>query len=261
MSRYSCALVTGASSGLGEGFAEELAATGTDVIIVARSADKLQAIAARLRQQTGRRIEAIALDLTRPDASTVLLSEVRARGLTVDLLINNAGVGLVGKFLDQPIERLQQIVALNGPLVVAITHAFLPDMVGLGRGAVINIGSIGSFQPMPGMAVYGGAKAFVLSFSQALGEEYRDKGIRCLAYCPGPIDSGFFEASGRPELRNDIPPAFLMSPRECAKRAMRALAQGKAVHVPSMPVALFCQVHRILPKRMMTRVAGLITGR
>lgn len=253
---YSCALVTGASSGIGEGFAEELAEAGTDLILVARSADKLEALAARLRQKTGRQITVIPLDLTRPDAASTLLADVQARGLKIDLLVSNAGFGSVGGFLDQPLERYREMVALNGMAMVELAYAFIPLMKAQGRGAIINVASIGSFQPMPGMAVYGASKAFALSFSEALWEECRRIGIRVMALCPGPTDTGFFQASGRAELRDDVPKSLMMTSRECARRALQALARGRSVLVAGWETRVFSELHRFLPRQWMTRLSA-----
>src|SRR6185503_21100614 len=171
MDSYKVALITGASSGIGEAFAQALAAKGTDLILVARSEDKLRALAKQLNELHSRRVEVVTADLGLAGSAAKVHAAAEALGMKVDLLINNAGFGTVGSFLNQDPERERQEVLLNAAAVVDMTHAFLPAMVERGRGGIINVASVASFQPLPYMAVYAATKAFVLSFSQAVRGE------------------------------------------------------------------------------------------
>ncbi len=194
--RGKTALVTGASAGIGAEFARALAARGSDVILVARSQERLRALADELARDFGVRAEVIAADLTRADAARDLYAEAEVRGLTVDLLINNAGFGTHGPFETLAPARDHAEVMLNVAAVVDLTHLFLPAMLKRGDGAVINVASTASFQPVPYMAVYGATKAFVLSFSEALWAECRGRGVRVLALCPGTTATEFFDVVG-----------------------------------------------------------------
>ncbi len=166
------------------------------VILVARSADRLREIAAELTQRHGIRAEALAADLSVPASAVGLSEEVQRRGLAVDLLINNAGFGLHGPFETLSADREQREIDLNIGALVALTHAFLPDMLARLSGAIINLASTLAFQPVPFMAVYGATKAFILSFTQALAEEFRGHDIRFLALCPGTTSTSFWDVAG-----------------------------------------------------------------
>src|ERR1043166_236662 len=198
---YKTALITGASSGIGEAFAHQLAKEGSSLILVARSEDKLEKLAHQIRQKYQRRVYVIPADLSKKSPGAAIAAEVAKRDLKVELLVNNAGFGTVGAFHKQEAVRQQQMIALNCSAIVDLTFAFLPDMLDAGYGGVINIASLAAFQAVPYMAVYGATKAFVLSFSQALWGEYEKQGLRVVAVCPGPVETGFFEATGNSNLR------------------------------------------------------------
>jgi short-subunit dehydrogenase len=198
--RGKTALVTGASSGIGTAFAEALAGRGCDLVLVARSAGALAVLAQRLRSEHGVRVETLAQDLTAPGAAQAVQQETDRLGLGVNILVNNAGFGSVGRFDTIAAQRSAREVALDVAAVVELAHAFLPGMVARGEGAVVNVASTAAFQPVPYMSVYGASKAFVLSFSQALWAEYRSLGVRVLALCPGPVDTNFFAVAGTREV-------------------------------------------------------------
>jgi len=258
---YRSALITGASSGIGECFAAQLAAAGTDLILVARSKDKLDQLAHDLARSHKRKIEVIAMDLSRPEAGERLAEEVEDRGLSVDLLINNAGFGAASVFHKQAPERDRDMIALNVAAVVDLTHAFLPAMIKQHRGAVINIASMAAFQPTPYMSVYGASKAFVLSFTEGLWAEYRNSGLRFLAVCPGPVDTPFLEATGNAKLRGTLPPQLLMSADSVVRESLRALADGKSVLVPGTPHKLVANLPRLIPRQLLARVTALVIKR
>lgn len=187
------ALITGASSGIGEEFARSLASQGMSLILVARSEDKLQTLASELTARHGGRVEVIVADLSRECAAIEVYRAVEERGLKVDWLINNAGFTTHGEFDQIPAAKDHQQAMLNVVAVVDMTHAFLPDILAR-KGAIINVASTTSFYPLAYQAVYGASKAFVLSFSEALWAEYRERGVRVLALCPG-LTTTDFEAA------------------------------------------------------------------
>lgn len=189
------ALITGASMGIGAEFARQLAARRYDLVLVARSRDKLEALAATLRKVHGVRVEVIAEDLTREGAVERVHTEVARRGITLHLLVNNAGFATHGPFEQMPIARQLEEITLNVSALVAITHAFVPHLLAT-RGAVLNVASTAAFFPVPSMAVYGATKAFVLSFSEALWAELGDRGVKVIALCPGATETPFFEIAG-----------------------------------------------------------------
>ncbi|MGB7416003.1 MAG: SDR family oxidoreductase [Thermosynechococcaceae cyanobacterium] len=192
------ALITGASSGIGEAFAVELAQRGMDVVLVARSEIKLQQLAERLTSQHNIKAEVIVQDLTVPEAASAVYKAVQASGQSIDLLINNAGFGDYGVFGDRPRQKQLDMIQLNITALVDLTHQFLADMVKRQSGSIINVASIAAFQPLPYLSVYAATKAFVLSFSEALWEENRKHNVCVLAVCPGPTETQFFEAAEFP---------------------------------------------------------------
>jgi short-subunit dehydrogenase len=255
------ALITGASSGIGATFAAVLAERGHDLVLVARSKDKLDALAAQLNQAHGHRVEVITLDLGEPGAAQRLMQTLKQRKLVVDLLINNAGFGSAGAFAKQDAGRDQQMVALNCAAVVDLAHAILPAMLERGSGGIINVASVAGFQPTPFMAVYGATKAFVLSFTESLWAEVQGKGVQITALCPGPVDTPFFEATGSPGLRKTVPKPLMMQARPVVETALAALAAGRPVAVPGLPSKLTVLVPRLLPRRAMSLLSARLLGR
>lgn len=258
---YATALITGASSGIGAEFARVLAAQGSDLILVARSKDKLEALAEQLRSAHGGQVVVIASDLGKPGAATRLKAEVVKRGFAVDLLVNNAGFGSAGAFAKEDATRNQQMIALNVAAVVDLAQAFLPEMLAVQRGAIINVASSAAFQPTPFMAVYGASKAFVLSFSESLWAEARGKRVKVLALCPGPVDTPFFEATGVPGLRKTVPKPMMMGVEAVVAEALAGLAAGKSVVVPGLPNKFTSFLPRLMPRQLMATATGKLMGR
>jgi len=259
---YRTALITGASSGIGEAFATRLAAAGTDLILVARSHDKLEQLAQDLRRaHRERRIEVIVMDLAKPDPGELLAEEVKQRGLDVDLLINNAGFGGAAAFHKGTAERDQRMIAVNIAALTDLTHAFLPPMVKARHGAVINIASAAAFTPTAYMSVYGATKAYVLSLTEGLWAEYRRLGLRFLAVCPGPVDTPFFEATGNDKLRGTVPPALMLSPDTVAAQSLAALQRGDSVFVPGLGVRLATLLPRLLPRQLVAASTAMVMKR
>ncbi len=251
--RDKTALVTGASSGIGAAFAAELASVGAHLILVARSEDKLHALADRLATQHAIRAEVIATDLSHADAAHNVFTEVQRRGLTVDILINNAGFGTYGPFETLDAEREQQEIRLNVATLVDLTHRFLPPMVARRQGAIINIASVAAYQPSPYAAVYGASKAFVLSFTEALWGEYRTKGVRILALSPGATSTEFFAVAGA----QGAVPGNMETPETVVRVGLRALEQGRPSVVSGRQNALLANLPRFFPRGFVVRLTLL----
>src|SRR5258708_2983332 len=189
-------LITGASSGIGEVFARKLAARGNNLLLVARSEDKLINLCNELGRSKSIRAQYVALDLSERDAPARLFGEAQNRGLEIDFLINNAGFGSMGEFTKLDLDHELNMIDLNVRSLVELTHRFLVPMRERKRGSIINVASTAGFQAVPFMATYAATKAFVLSFSEALAEENRPFGIKIMALCPGLTETSFFEAAG-----------------------------------------------------------------
>ncbi|MGH8629691.1 MAG: SDR family NAD(P)-dependent oxidoreductase [Burkholderiales bacterium] len=255
------ALITGASSGIGEGFARTLAAKGLDLILVARSEDKLRALARQLNEVYSRRVEVVTADLSVAGSAAKVHAAAEALGMHVDLLVNNAGFGTVGAFLKQDAERERQEILLNAASVVDLSHAFLPAMVERGRGGIINVASMAAFQPLPYMSVYAATKAFVPSFSQGLRGELRGKGVKVLCVCPGPVDTPFFDATGNAKLRATVPKATMMSAEDVVRASLRAFAAGRSVVVPGVANKVLAASTRLMPRDLLSAVTAMVMKR
>jgi uncharacterized protein len=246
------ALITGASSGIGEAFAHILAARGMNLVLVARSAEKLRALAQALSAQHSIRAEVVPADLSREGAAQEVYRRTQELGVSVDLLVNNAGFGTYGCFDTLAPEREHEEIMLNVTALVDLTHAFLPAMVERKEGSVINVASIAAFQPVPYQAVYGATKEFVLSFSLALWAEYRKLGVRVVALCPGPTATNFFTVLGA----DDVPRlgGSMHSPEAVVMTGLRALEQGRPYAVEGRRNAFGAQVTHMTPLALTARV-------
>lgn len=256
MNPYKTALITGASSGIGAAYAEALAAAGLDLILVARSEDKLRALAKQLAEVHARRVEVVTADLTHAGAAAKVHAATQALGLDVDLLINNAGFGTVGSFAKLEAARERDEILLNAAAVVDMAHAFLPAMLEHKRGAIVNVASMAAFQPIPYMSVYAGTKAFVLSFSQSLRGELRNKGVKVLAVCPGPVDTPFFEATGADGLRGTVPKASMVTADQVVRESLRALRAGRSVVVPGVAFKLAAMGTKFMPRDLLAAMTA-----
>ena len=258
-------LITGASTGIGAEFARRFAALGHDLVVVARSADRLDDLATQLRAAHRVNVTVIAMDLSLPAAAAELWERTNAFGLSIDVLVNNAGVGTHSDVAAADPERLEDEVALNCRTLVGTTARYLPQMRANGRGTIINIASTAAFQPLPKMAVYGASKAFVLSFTEALWAEERQHGIRVLAVCPGLTDTPFFELAGEgaaSAASGSAARAVTRTPQQVVEHTMRALSSGKPSFVDGIANAFVARVvTRGLPKRMVIALSGrLLNG-
>ena len=228
----SIALVTGASSGIGAAIARELASRGHSLALVARREERLRTLAADLEGEYGISAEVIACDVSDPSQRELLVEEMRGRERMVEILVNNAGFGHQADFAPSPRERMTEMVRVNCEAVVDLTSLFLKGMLERGRGTVINIASTGAFQPLPGSAVYGASKAFVLSFSEAIRTELRGSGVGVTAVCPGPVRTEFMESAGFGGVEDRTPGAVWMSAEDVARHAIDGAENDKRVVVP-----------------------------
>jgi uncharacterized protein len=248
------ALVTGASSGLGEEFARQLAARRANLILTARSRDKLDALARALAAEHEIQAEVVTADLSASNGAAELCAAVDARGHAVEHLISNAGYGAWGPFLENDVARATGQVRLNCEALVALTHHFLAPMVARGSGGIVHLASVASFQPAAYMAVYAATKAFVLSFSEAIGEEVRASGVRVMALCPGPVPTGFQAVAGAQI--SQAQRRAVLSAEETVRRGLRAYEHGKDVYVPGGINRLGTIGVKLLPRGMVVRTVG-----
>jgi uncharacterized protein len=249
-------LITGASSGIGAAFTDELAKRKMNLVLVARSLDKLQAVATQIQHQYNIQVDVISADLSREGEGLRVFEEVRSRELRIDMLINNAGFSTHGNFESISPDRDRQQVMLNVAAVVDLTHAFIPMMLATGEGTIINIGSTTSFFPLPRQAVYAATKAFVLSFSEALWIEYRQRGIKVLALCPGATDTAFFKAMGRDVV------GIKQSPQEVVRVGLSALERDRHYAIPGLQNFLTSNIlPRLLPRAAVAMLVGRVSQR
>jgi len=247
------ALVTGASAGIGRELARVLAEEGWDLIITARSTDRLQALAEAIEDETGQSVEVIPCDLADPGGPGRLVEEVRARDLRVEILVNNAGFGDHGPFVDADLTRNLDMIQVNVTAVMELTHRLLPELVEAGRGRILNVASTAAFQPGPFMSVYYATKAYVLSFSEALREELRQTGVTVTTLCPGPTESEFQEVAGIEEttlVRLSSPP----SSRTVAEYGVAAMLRGRGVAVQGMLNRFLVFMVGLAPRGVVVRV-------
>lgn len=226
------ALVTGASSGIGAAIARELASRGHAVTLVARRKERLDSLATELTAEHGVTATALACDLADPADRDRLADELRERGRAVEVLVNNAGFGSHAPFASSDRSRTTGMVRVNVEAVVDLTGRYLPGMSERGRGAIINIASVGAFQPLPGSATYAATKAFVLSFSEAIHTEQRGSGVTVTAVCPGPVKTEFTDVSGISGVEDETPDLIWMTAEEVARHAVEGAEHGKRVVVP-----------------------------
>jgi short-subunit dehydrogenase len=245
------ALITGASMGIGEAFARELAERGMNLILVARSEDKMRRMADELSQKHSIHTLVLATDLSRENAAETVREQVEEAGITVDLLVNNAGFGTHGRFQELAAARDHAETMLNVVALQDLTHAFLPGMIERRAGGVINVASTAAFQPLPFMAVYGATKAFVLSFTEALWAEAKDYNVRVTALCPGATETPFFGTVGT----EDAALGKKDTPEHVVAQGLRAFEAGKCYVIPRWNDWLLAQVNRTAPRSLNARIA------
>lgn len=248
------ALITGASSGIGEAFARTLAARGMNLVLTARSLDKLEALAKELRAKHGIQAEAVAADLGQPGGAEALFRATEARGLRISMLINNAGFATHGPFQALNLAREQEQIMLNVHALATLTHLYLPQLLAKAGSGIINVASTAAFQPLPYMAVYGASKAFVLSFSEALWAQFKGSNVSVLAFCPGPVQTRFAEVVGAPEamVGKQDTPEFVVN------KALRALDRQKSYVIPRFGQLMLSSLGRFLPRQLTASISGSV---
>jgi len=250
-------LITGASSGIGREFAERFAADKANLVLVARSEDKLDQLAAKLRQQAGVDVRVIAKDLTDPAAPQAISDQLDADGVSVDVLVNNAGFGAAGTVAGLPLERQINMIELNVTVLTHLTRLFLPGMLRRRRGGVLNVASTAAFQPGPHMAVYFATKAYVLSFTEALAVELSGTPVRATCLAPGPTHTGFGAEAGMENSR--LFKLGAMDPRTVAAAGHRAFRRGKVIVVPGLRNKLGTLSARFVPRAVVRRFVKWLT--
>ncbi len=245
------ALITGASAGLGVDFARQLSAKGHKLVLAARRIDRLDALAAELGNA-----RSVATDLSETGAVERLMADLAGRGEFVELLVNNAGFGLTGRFAELDGSRQRQMIDLNCGALVELAHAVLPGMIERRSGAILNVASTAAFQPGPGMAVYFATKAFVLSFSEALHEEVKRQGVKVSALCPGPTATEFGEVAGFGPASPSSKLAAASGPVVAA--GLAGLDRNQAVVIPGAMNKATAQAHRFFPRGMVRRAVGIL---
>ncbi len=245
-------LITGASSGIGEAFARRLAARGENLVLVARSEDKLKSLCEELAQAHNVHAQYVALDLTERDAPGKLFEETTRRGLQIETLINNAGFGSMGDFAALDVERELEMIDLNVKALVALTYLYLVPMRERKSGTIINVASTAAFQGVPFMATYAATKAFVLSFSEALWDENRPLGVHVMALCPGVTETNFFVAA-----KTDKPPMRVaQTPDEVVDTALNGLKRKKSHIISGWTNYIMTESERLVPRWIVARIAG-----
>jgi short-subunit dehydrogenase len=226
------ALITGASSGIGAVYADRLAQAGYDLILVARSADKLRTLAKQLTTRSGRSVEVIAADLTKATDLAKVETALKTDA-SITVLVNNAGVGATASLLQSEIGKMEQMITLNVSVLTRLAYAAAPAFVSRGAGTIINISSSVAVTPEVLNGVYGGSKAFVLAFSQSLQHELADKGVRVQAVLPGATATEFWGTAGMP--LEHLPQSIVMSAEDMVDAALAGLKLGEVVTIPSLP--------------------------
>jgi short-subunit dehydrogenase len=231
LSSKGTALITGASTGIGAVYADRLARQGYDLILVARSRARLNALANRLSDETGRTVEVVAADLTNK-ADSLRVEQILRSDASITLLVNNAGVGGVMPLLASPVDDMEAMINLNVTALMRLAYAAVPGFVARGAGTVINIASIVAIAPEILNGVYGGTKAFVLSLSQSMQHELADKGLRIQAVLPGATATDFWSEAGNPV--ENLPQEIVMSAEDMVDAALAGLAAGEVVTIPGL---------------------------
>lgn len=246
------ALITGASSGLGETFARQLARRGHDFVLVARRKDRLESLAAELSEKHNAASEVIQADLTSEDGIAAVAERLQKGD--IELLVNNAGFGTRGEFARLPLEREIEMLDLNVRTLVRLTHVALGPMLERGSGGILNIASTAAFQPVPFMATYAATKAFVLQFSEAVHEEVKPHGVKVTCLCPGPVRTEFQQVAG---VNDRQVPSFVWTDQDHVVRsALSALRAGRSLVTPGPFNTASSAIVRFSPRFLTRRVAG-----
>ena len=257
--RRETALITGASSGIGEALAHRFAEERFDLVLVARRAPRLRALATTLQARHGVRVRIESRDLLRPRAPASLARSLQKRKLRVDVLVNNAGIAELGAFTEVPARRHEQLIGLNVAAATAMLACFLPPMVRRGRGRVLNVCSIASFLPVPTMATYAATKAYLLSLTESLSVELEGSGVTVTALCPGLTETHMKTAIERAHPRvAGLPGVVVGDADSVAAEGYAACMQGEVVRVAGVLNRITTLSGRALPQWLVRRVAGIV---
>lgn len=250
------ALITGSSGGIGYELAKVHAENGDNLVLVARNKSKLDELKKELEERHGIMVYTIGKDLSLTDSAKEVYDEVKKNNISIDYLINNAGLGDIGLFADCDWEKQEKMINLNITALAHFTRLYLPDMIKKGSGKILNVASTASFQPGPTMSVYFATKAFVLSFSEAVNEEVRNKGISVTALCPGSTESGFHAAATGD--KKVLKERKLISSRKVAEFGYKAMMKGKSVVIPGLKNMIMATSVRFFPRNIIVRAARKI---
>ncbi len=250
----SWAVVTGASGGLGEAYARELASQGSNVVLVARSVDKMEVLATELTAAHGVETMVLQCNLSDPAERTALVAKLDA--LEIHTLVNNAGFGTMGMLGELERSRVVNEVELNVVALTQLTHAVIPKMVARGKGAIINVASLAAFQPMPQMATYAATKSYVLNFTSALWGEMEGTGVRVVCICPGPTETSFFDNAGNGDVMKQR-----RSPEQVVATTFNALRAGKPYVVDGLGNKVLSKLARFVPTAALVRAAAWVGTR
>lgn len=260
--RGKTALVTGASSGIGKAFAELLAEKGYALVLTARRRDRLDALASTLRERHSIDVQTIAADLAEPDASSVIAAELKQRGLVIDVLVNNAGYGVPGSYVNVAWPDHSRFMQVMVTAVLDLTYRLLPSMIERGWGRVINIASVAGMVPSPaGHTLYGASKAFLIRFSEALSAENMPKGVNVTAVCPGFTYSEFHDVTGTRDKMNKVPGMLWLTANEVAQEGYNAVMRGDPVVVNGRIYRLLVWLNGALPRSVARWVSGMAGSR
>lgn len=255
------ALVTGASTGIGAAFARALAARSNDVVVVSRSKDKLEDLAAELEGAHGVSVEVLTADLETDDGMTAIEQRLDDAARPIELLVNNAGFGTSGRFFELPIADEVAEITLNVVALVRLTRAALGGMVERGRGGVINVSSVGAYQPTPNSATYSATKAFVSSFTNAVHEELKDTGVRAMVLAPGFTHTEFHIRANVENSKSSMPEFLWQTPDEVVKAALKSYEKGRAVCIPGALNSVAAAFSGSMPAVVSRKMAGMVTKR
>ena len=255
----SWALITGASSGLGQEFSTLLAKDGYSLVLVARDQEKLEFLAQNLQKTYSIQVHCFLIDLAKEDAIAEIEKKLKQNNITVSILINNAGLGQNEYFAEGDQKKTADMIAVNIKTLTELTRLLLPDMIKHNRGKILNVGSMAAFSPGPFMAVYFASKAYVFSFSRAIREELSNTNIKVTVFCPGPIQTPFWEKAGAS--RSRLMSGFLLpilTPEKAAKIAYAALKKGKNVCVPGLLAKIIYALRGALGTYIPLKIAGFL---
>lgn len=243
------ALITGASSGIGSEFARQLARRGANLVLVARRVDRMQALAQELTEVYGISVKVIARDLARLNAGRSLAQDLGRRGLTIDVLVNNAGFGTYGPVAEENEDALSNEIAVNVTALTELTRGLLPGMLERDRGVIINVSSVAAFQPLPALAIYSATKSYVLSFTEALWGETEKTGVRVTALCPGPTETEFFDVAGTKPTTGKPKPVG-----EVVVAAFTAIDRRKPRVITDGQLIVAAAISKFVPRKALIRI-------